>query len=149
LFGSHAAGDFSRSLEAARRVIERFDRAGPSYWPQSLSLLASIAKALACLRNPVAGSGVPVTPFIGQILNLSASGLMLESDAPLDINHEVSISFFVPGTQTRATAAACVVRRVNGDGVPRWGLRFAVLEPAVRQAVNLYVAGQRTDVKPR
>jgi hypothetical protein len=94
------------------------------------------------------GTGAPVTPFIGQILNLSASGLMLESDAPLDIDHEVSISFFVPGTQTRATAAARVVRRVKGDGAPRWGLRFTVLETTVRQAVNLYVAGKRTNVKP-
>jgi hypothetical protein len=93
--------------------------------------------------------GAPASPFIGQILNLSPSGLMLESDAPLDVKQEVSISFFVPGTQTRATATAWVVRRVKGDGSPRWGLRFTVLEPTVRQAVNLYVQGRRNAVKPR
>jgi len=74
---------------------------------------------------------------------------MLESDASLNVNHEVSISFFVPGTQTRATVAARVVRRVKGDGTPRWGVRFTALNPAVRQAVDLYIAGQRTNVKPR
>ena len=95
------------------------------------------------------GTGAPVTPFIGQILNVSASGLMLESDAPLDVNHEVSITFFVPGTQTRATATARVVRRVKGDGSPRWGLRFTVLEQTVRHAVTLYVDGRRNAVKPR
>ena len=95
------------------------------------------------------GTGAPAIPFIGQILNLSATGMMLESDAPLDVNHEVSISFLVPGTRTRVKAAARVVRRVKGDGTPRWGLRFTILESAVRQAVNLYVAGQSTDVKPR
>ena len=94
-------------------------------------------------------AGAPVTPFIGQILNLSASGLMLQSDAPLDINHEVSISFFVPGTQTRATATARVVRRVTGDGSPRWGLRFTALEQAVLRAVNQYVAVKHQGVKPR
>ena len=91
----------------------------------------------------------PVTPFIGQILNLSASGLMLESDAPLDVNDEVSISFFVPGTQTRATARARIVRRAKGDGSPRWGLRFTVLDQTVRHALNLYVAGKHSAVKPR
>jgi hypothetical protein len=97
----------------------------------------------------LSGTGAPVIPFVGQILNISASGLMLESDAPLDVNHELSVSFFVPGTQTRVTAAARVVRRVKGNGTPQWGLRFTILESAVRQAVNLYVAGQRPNAKPR
>ena len=124
---------------ASTRETPRYDR-------KSTRVLAQVQ---------LSGTGAPVAPFVGQILNLSASGLMLESDAPLDVNHEVSISFFVPGTQTRVTAAARVVRRVKGDGTPRWGVRFTILESAVRQAVNVYVAGQRPvapprpDVKPR
>jgi len=92
-------------------------------------------------------ANAPVTPFIGQILNLSASGLMLESDAPLDLKHEVAITFFVPGAQMRATGTARVVRRVEAEGTPRWGLRFTVLEQAARHALNEYVG--RDAVKPR
>jgi len=112
----------------------------PRYDRKSTQVLAQL-KLLA--------ADAPATPFIGQILNLSASGLMLESDAPLDINHDVSISFFVPGTQTRATATARVVRRAGADGSIRWGLLFTALEPAALRAVNEYVAGKRDTVKPR
>jgi len=88
--------------------------------------------------------GTPaIDKFVGRIVNLSATGLLLEADAPLDIGREVSLTFFVPGTRTRAKAGAVVVRRVDGQSAPRWGVRFTTLDHVAREALRHYVSGGR------
>jgi CheY-like chemotaxis protein len=86
--------------------------------------------------------GTPaIEQFVGRIVNLSATGLLLEADAPLEIGREVSLSFFVPGTRTRARAGAVIVRRVDAPNALRWGVRFTTLGEAARQALEHYVSG--------
>jgi CheY-like chemotaxis protein len=87
----------------------------------------------------VRGGGASVAPFIGRILNLSATGLLLETEAPLDKGHELALTFFVPGSQTQTRASARVVRRTAGDGAPRWGLRFTMLDEAGRRSLMEWV----------
>ncbi len=89
----------------------------------------------------VRGGGTSIAPFIGRILNLSVSGLLLEAEPRLEVGHELAITFFVPGGQTQAKADGRVVRRVTGHE-SRWGLRFTTLDPLGRQALKEYIDRQ-------
>jgi two-component system, cell cycle response regulator DivK len=91
----------------------------------------------------VHGGSPAIDQFVARIVNLSATGLLLEADAALEIGRQLSLSFFVPGTRTRARAGAVVVRRVDGSNAVRWGVRFTTLDEVARQALKHYVTGGR------
>jgi len=92
----------------------------------------------------VRGGTPAINPFVGRIVNLSATGLLLEADAPLEIGRELSLTFFVPGTRIRAKVIATVVRRVDGPNALRWGVRFTTLDETARKALKHYVSGGRS-----
>jgi two-component system, OmpR family, alkaline phosphatase synthesis response regulator PhoP len=77
--------------------------------------------------------------FIGRIVNLSTSGLLLETDGDVDLGRDLALTFSVPGSETRVKAAARVVRRLPGQGSAKWGLRFTSLDEAGRRALRNYV----------
>ena len=87
----------------------------------------------------VRDGGPSPAPFIGRILNLSSTGLLLEADVPLEVGCELELTFFIPGTRTQARAVARVVRRANRREPARWGLRFATLAESGRRALMEYV----------
>jgi CheY-like chemotaxis protein len=91
-------------------------------------------KLLAQVEAP----GGPVS-FIGRIVNLSTSGLLLETDAEVDLGRDLALTFSLPGTETRVRAAARVVRRAPGTGSAKWGLRFTNVDEAGRRALREYV----------
>lgn len=117
---------------------------------RSVDVMTRVARLLDIANRKktqlLAHVDVPGTPaiekFVGRIVNLSATGLLLEADAPLDIGREVSLTFFVPGTRTRAKAGAVVVRRVDGQSAPRWGVRFTTLDKVAWEALKHYVSGR-------
>jgi hypothetical protein len=91
----------------------------------------------------VRGGTPAIDQFVARIVNLSATGLLLEAEAPLEIGRELSLSFFVPGTRTRARVIAVVVRHVEAQNATRWGVRFTTLDETARQALKHYVSGGR------
>jgi CheY-like chemotaxis protein len=82
--------------------------------------------------------GPPIEPFVARISNLSTSGLLLEADAALTDGRTVALTFFVPGENVQAKVTATVVRRTTFAGITSWGLRFAPLDPAVRNMLSAY-----------
>jgi CheY-like chemotaxis protein len=88
----------------------------------------------------VKGADAAASSYVGRILNLSVTGCLLETEAPLAIGRALSVSFFVPGSQVQARATAKVVRRAMGQGQPKWGIRFSPLDDVGRRAVTDYVA---------
>jgi CheY-like chemotaxis protein len=83
-----------------------------------------------------------VESFVGRVINLSTSGLLLEADVTLSIGQSVRVKFFVPGSSVQITCGAVVTRRTDAIGtVIRWGVRFMTLEPAMRQILRDYVEG--------
>ena len=77
--------------------------------------------------------------FIGRIVNVSTSGLLLETDGDVDLGRHLALTFSVPGCETRVRAAAQVVRRATGQGSAKWGVRFTNLDEAGRRALRDYL----------
>jgi CheY-like chemotaxis protein len=77
--------------------------------------------------------------FVARILNLSTSGMLLDADVPLELGREVVIKFFVPGSHAEVRVAAKVVRRAEGQGSVRWGVRFVKVDEATRRTLDAYV----------
>ncbi len=94
----------------------------------------------------VLGGAPEIGQFVGRIVNLSATGLLLETDAPLDVGRELSLTFFVPGSRKQARTKARVVRRVDAQNAVRWGVRFTELNDDGRQALLHYVREGRPSV---
>ena len=83
-----------------------------------------------------------VESFVGRVINLSTSGLLLEADVALSIGQSVRVKFFVPGSSVQISSGSVVTRRTDAIGtVIRWGVRFMTLEPAMRQILRDYVEG--------
>jgi CheY-like chemotaxis protein len=101
-------------------------------------LVAVAARKPTKLLAQVAAQGGPAS-FIGRIVNVSTSGLLLETDGEVDLGRDLAVTFSLPGIDTRVHAAARVVRRAPGQGAARWGLRFTNLDDAGRRALREYV----------
>ncbi|MBI5495526.1 MAG: response regulator [Deltaproteobacteria bacterium] len=99
----------------------------------------AVRKAARLLAHvEVRGDGVAPLTFLGRTVNLSTSGLLLETDASLEVGRELLLTFFVPGTRTQLQARAEVVRKATGGGAARWGVRFITLDQAGRRALFDY-----------
>ena len=72
-------------------------------------------------------------------MNLSATGLLLETDADVDLGRDLLVTFSVPGSHARVRAEARVMRRALDRGAAKWGVRFTSLDAAGRLALMEYV----------
>ena len=81
-----------------------------------------------------------VESFVARVVNLSASGLLIEADVALAIGQAVRVKFFVPGSTIQISSRAAITRRTEGGvaGI-RWGVRFLALDPAMRQVLRDYI----------
>jgi CheY-like chemotaxis protein len=86
-------------------------------------------------------AGPDVKPFVARIVNVSTSGLLLEANVPLARGRRVRVKFFVPDSTTQISARATVVRRADGGGAARCGVRFTALDPSARRIILDYVGG--------
>jgi CheY-like chemotaxis protein len=79
--------------------------------------------------------------FLGHTRNLSVSGLLLETDHPLEVGRAMGLRFFLPGRPQELTAVAEVVRERNAAfGLRQFGLRFRKVSEADKIAIAEFVA---------
>lgn len=76
--------------------------------------------------------------FLGTSVNLSASGMLIESLTTFKIGDQVHIRFFLPGNPREIDARAVVVRADAHPGVRRYGLRFDAIAPADAELIRSY-----------
>jgi two-component system, cell cycle response regulator len=81
-----------------------------------------------------------VKPFVARIVNVSATGLLLEANESLATGRRVRVKFFVPGSTAQISASATVVRRADAGGTVRWGVRFTSLDDSARRIILDYVS---------
>jgi len=81
-----------------------------------------------------------VKPFVARIVNVSATGLLLEANESLATGRRVRVKFFVPGSTAQISASATVVRRADAGGTVRWGVRFTALDDSARRIILDYVS---------
>lgn len=78
--------------------------------------------------------------------NISASGILIETDKVLNKGDEISCSFFLPGAH-RISADAQIVRvSTNGTGSFHYGAHFIDLDPRHRASIESFVK-KNSDVK--
>jgi DNA-binding response OmpR family regulator len=72
--------------------------------------------------------------------NLSASGMLLETDQPVDVGDTLDLRFFVPGVSTEVITGAAVVRHHEPPNY-RWivGMQFMQLKAVHRRNIGQFV----------
>jgi hypothetical protein len=140
-------GSFGDGAEAARVAI-RCDvvlaaPAEPSRVIATAAMLLGIAvrekvRILVRISTHVefkGGGDVPAA--FGTLVDLSESGVAVETDAELKNDQEVGLAFFLPGVSVRCQASATVVR--FNPGAHCYGMRFKTFGGATQAAVAEFV----------
>jgi CheY-like chemotaxis protein len=138
-----ARGDFDPAevelLEAGANAILRLP-AGPE-WDERLPRLLDVPMRRQA-RFPVhfhvhaiSGSGDPVS---AAAVNLSASGMLLESPVVLAVGDELELRFRIPDEDPPVTATARVVR-LGGSG--QYGLEFCRVDGDTSDRLRAFAAG--------
>lgn len=85
--------------------------------------------------------GMGPESFLGNTLNISMSGVLIETSNSLTIGDAVSCSFFVPGNTTPITASGEVVRKTNSNqpGMNGYGIKFADLKEEDKRIIDSYI----------
>jgi len=115
-------------LDAGANAVLRLP-AGPE-WDARLSRLANVPGRRA-VRLPVrlqiqGRTLLDLDSVTGTILNLSATGILVECDRTLELCSEVGFSFFIPGAPIPILGRGRVVRDAGGG---HFGIEFAGLSP--------------------
>jgi CheY-like chemotaxis protein len=138
-----ARGDFDPAevelLEAGANAILRLP-AGPE-WDERLPRLMDVPERREARFtvhfdvDAVPGAGNPEAALA---LNLSMSGMLLESPVPLDVGDEIQLRFQIPGSESGVATTARVVR-VAGAG--QYGVEFRRVEAGASAQLRAFVAG--------
>ena len=85
--------------------------------------------------------GTPSESFLGNTVNISVSGVLIETGHALSIGETVSCSFFLPGNSTPITATGGVVRKTDGrgPGMNYYGIRFMDIREEDKLAIESYI----------
>jgi CheY-like chemotaxis protein len=105
------------------------------------SRLTDVAERRDVHLPVIVGPGPADEEAGGVILNLSPSGLLLETSAGLKIGATARLSFALPGHREPVRCAALVVRKAPGhEGMPAgYGLKFLVLQGADAARIDAWV----------
>lgn len=84
--------------------------------------------------------GVGSESFLGNTVNISSSGVLIETSHVFTIGENVSCSFFLPGNSTPINAEGDVVRRANASqaGMNYYGIRFIDIKEEDKLAIESY-----------
>jgi DNA-binding response OmpR family regulator len=76
--------------------------------------------------------------------DISTTGILIESDRPLNSGDRLSCSFYLPGA-AHITTNGEVVRRVASESKPAYGVRFIDISTEHQQALDSFIAEAATD----
>jgi CheY-like chemotaxis protein len=138
-----ARGDFDPAevelLEAGANAILRLP-AGPE-WDERLTRLMDVPvrrDARFTVHFDVDTAAGAGDPSAALAVNLSMSGMLLESPIPLAVGDEIQLQFQVPESEGQIKAAARVVR-VAGPG--QYGVEFGRVDGAASERLRAFVTG--------
>lgn len=76
--------------------------------------------------------------FIGQSLDLSEDGMLLDTDMPLQVGDVVRLRFYLPRTFEKIDVEGEVVREAAAELWNRYGIRFRTIAAAGRPAIRRF-----------
>ncbi len=138
-----AALDFGSHCRANAIMIKPVS---PDRFTQTVRRLLTIAARTAyrVLLSITVDAAGPRGPFFCRSINMSPSGLLIETEQAVEIGSRVSCSFYLPGRQQ--IRSACEVVRMeqqpakSGDRANRFGIRFLDLRPEEKTAIEAFIA---------
>ncbi|MBI3752470.1 MAG: response regulator [Deltaproteobacteria bacterium] len=85
--------------------------------------------------------GAPSESFLGNTVNISMSGVLIETGHAFTVGETVSCSFFIPGNSAPITVTGEVVRRPDSDqpGMNYYGIRFLDIKEEDKLAIAGYI----------
>ena len=86
------------------------------------------------------------------VINISAGGMLVRSDAPLNLNDNVDLSFDLPGEGPKTVLAEVMhvsVPEGSQGGVPLLGLKFVSPEPALVASITKYIWRRLRQMHPK
>ena len=138
-----ARGDFDPAeielLELGTNAILRLP-AGPE-WDERLPRLMDVSvrkDARFTVHFDVDTATLAGDPAAALAINLSMSGMLLESPIPLAVGDEIQLSFQIPESKSQVKAAARVVR-LAGPG--QYGVEFRRVEGDASDRLRAFVDG--------
>jgi CheY-like chemotaxis protein len=138
-----ARGDFDPAevelLEAGANAILRLP-AGPE-WDERLPRLMDVPvrrDARFTVHFDVDAAVSAGDPAAALAINLSMSGMLLESPMPLSVGDEIQLRFQIPESGSQVEAAARVVR-LAGPG--QYGVEFRRVDGEAESRLRAFVAG--------
>lgn len=78
-------------------------------------------------------------PFFCSSQDISATGLLLETDKTLERGDIMNCSFFLPGAVKVVTDAEVVRVVKNEDGMLRYGVRYVGLQPVFKASIDTFI----------
>jgi diguanylate cyclase (GGDEF)-like protein/PAS domain S-box-containing protein len=85
----------------------------------------------------------------GEVVNIGARGVLLESPAPLELGAKLGLSFRLPGDSTDVQVVGQVVRPAGGsDGRWRTGVEFLVYRGDARDRIVAFVESESSPDRP-
>jgi diguanylate cyclase (GGDEF)-like protein/PAS domain S-box-containing protein len=86
---------------------------------------------------------------VGEVVNIGARGVLLESPAPLELGAKLGLSFRLPGDATDVHVVAQVVRPAGGfEGLWRTGVEFLVYRGDARERIVAFVESEGSPDRP-
>jgi CheY-like chemotaxis protein len=85
--------------------------------------------------------GTPSESFLGNTVNISVSGVLVETGHVISLGELVSCSFFVPGKTTPITVSGEVVRKADskGAGMHYYGIKFVNIREEDKVVIGDYI----------
>lgn len=77
--------------------------------------------------------------FLCSSVNISCSGILIETDKKLETGDNVTCSFFLPGVKNKITVNGTVVRVNNKNDINEYGIKFAHLNYEGRTSVEAFI----------
>jgi CheY-like chemotaxis protein len=138
-----ARGDFDSAevelLEAGANAILRLP-AGPE-WDERLPRLMDVPtrrEARFTVHFDVDATMGAGDPAAALAVNLSMSGMLLESPVPLAVGDEIQLRFQIPGSESSVATTARVVRVAGSGG---YGVEFHRVEADASERLRAFVTG--------
>jgi CheY-like chemotaxis protein len=78
-------------------------------------------------------------PFFCSSQDISATGLLLETDKALEKGDVMTCSFFLPGAERIITDTEVMRVVKSGEGTLRYGVRYVGLQPASKTAIESFI----------
>lgn len=142
-------------VTASSREEECYKMGGSSYLRKPIDedfFIAEIKKFVSIKEraDPRVSVSLPVTADFngtrtsGKAINISQSGLLLETEEPFTVGSKLTIDFSLPDVKGKIKTKSIVVRedKIEGTSSTGFGLSFLEISEKHQSAIDSFIAGQ-------